>query len=158
MADNSLPSIRPNPEILRHLPTLRVRTPETDGETMQEYSRELGFDYRLELKLETERFRFWLCTLHTGTFPSGWHEGAVLMENVLPNEDGEHEMMPYDSENLKFLQRLDYSHLLWAELDYLRSQPFTWERDKRIEEVLKEFKRLGIEIEPRKDFDSEKGQ
>ena len=80
------------------------------------------------------------------------------MESLSPNEAGEYEMMPYDSENLKSLQRLDYSQRLWAAFDLLRNQPWTWERDKQIEEVRKEFKQLGIEIEARKDFDSEKGQ
>jgi hypothetical protein len=71
--------IRPSVEELRPLPTLRVATPETGGESMREYCQDRGFDYRLELKLETEEARYWVCTRCVGEPFTGWHEGAVSL-------------------------------------------------------------------------------
>ena len=75
-------SIRPRAEYLRALPTLRVSTPETDGEEMREFCRARGFDYRLELKLETTEARFWLITRCVGEGIPGWEEGVVIVESA----------------------------------------------------------------------------
>jgi hypothetical protein len=75
-------SVRPRAEYLRSLPTLRVSTPETDGVEMQQFCRARHFDYRLELKLETEETRYWLITRCVGAGIPGWHEGGVVAESV----------------------------------------------------------------------------
>jgi len=116
-----------------------VSTPETDGETMKSYCRDHGFDYQLELKLETEDRRYWLCTRCVGQGFARWHEGVALVENVKPNEAGEHEMTPYGANDVKTLQRVDYSMLLMAQLDRLLEGPQSPETDKEILEVRKEI-------------------
>ena len=75
-------SVLPRADYLRALPTLRVSTPETDGKEMQEFCRARGFDYRLELKLETAETRYWLITRCVGQGIPGWKEGVVIAESV----------------------------------------------------------------------------
>jgi len=124
------------------LPTLRVQTPETDGESVRDHCHARGADYRLELKLETEEYRYWLCTRCVGEPFTDWREGAVIVENVQPNEYGEYEMLPYASEDLKRLQRLDYFRVLRQELDRLIQQPHSWETDKQIEKLRGEIEKM----------------
>jgi len=137
------PSIRPSLEHLRQLPTLSVRAPETDGENIQEHCRASGTDYRLELKLETEDYRFWLCTRSVGEPFTGWRDDAVLMENVKPDEDGLLQMSPYGADDLKLLQKIDYLNLLRNELLRLLDEesrgPFSWVRKTRIQELREEM-------------------
>jgi len=133
------PSIRPTPEYLWKLPTLRIRSPQTDGETIAEYCRARGFDYRLELKMETATVRYWLCTRCVGEGFPDWNEGVVLMENVQPNEAGEHVLVPYGSDDLKSGQRVDYVRKLMREIERLLEEPESVERDKQLEETRKEI-------------------
>jgi hypothetical protein len=135
-------SIRPSPEHLRQLPTLGVRTPDTDGEDIREYCRTHGVDYQLDLKLETVAHRYWLCTRCVGEGFTAWREGVVLMENAKPNGAGEHEMIPYGPDDLKIGQRLDYFRILTQELDRLLEHPESPEVDKRIQEVRREINKV----------------
>jgi hypothetical protein len=140
------PSIRPSAEYLKTLPTLRVVTPDTASEEMQTFCRDRGFDYQIELRLETEETRYWLLTRCVGDAFEGWKEGVVLAENVKPDDYGQHAMVPYSSTNLKDLQRRDYFWMLRAELNRLldedEKEPPSREREKRIEELRTEMDML----------------
>src|SRR5262249_17476046 len=84
-------ALRPKPADLERLPTLQELTAASCPEDVQELAKELGIDFKLELKLETERARFWLCTrgateCRTGT-PEGWVVGHVTPQ-FLQNAGG----------------------------------------------------------------------
>ena len=141
MIDNAQthhPSIRPSPDYLRQLPTIEVRTHESDGEHIREYCQDSGFEFRIELKLETEICRYWLCMRCVGEGFADWREGAVIVEEL----DGECEMTAYGNENLKQLQRIDYCRTLKLELDRLLKEPESSETQKRLSEVRQELNEL----------------
>jgi hypothetical protein len=129
------PWIRPSPEYLKTLPTLRVLTPETDCELVRSYCRAQGCDFQLELKLEMETTRYWVITRCIGEPLAGWKEGKIVAENVQTVS----ELLPYGSADLKRLQRLDYIAMLGAELDRILGSPWSWETDDRIREVRMEM-------------------
>jgi hypothetical protein len=134
--------IRPSPEYLQTLPTLRAVTPETDSDSVRRRCRALGCDYQLELKLETNEARFWLITRCVGEPFAGWRVGKVLMESMVGNHD---ELVPYGSAELKRLQRFDYIAMLRTEIARLLVSPSSMENDNRIREVRAEMcKVIGI--------------
>jgi hypothetical protein len=136
------PLIRPSPGYLKTLPTLRVLTPENGGNAIEKACREHGVDYQIDLKLETEETRYWLITRCGRKRVPGWEEGVVFAEDVKPDENGEHKIVQYDPGNLKKLQRFDYLWMLRTELDRLLDEPWSWEREKRIQEVRAEILKL----------------
>jgi hypothetical protein len=136
------PQIRPSPEYLKTLPTLRVLTPDT---TFKRY-RKAAIDYRLELKMETVMARFWLIARCSGEPFKDWREGNVLVETVQDADPDEHEMVPYGSGDVKRLQRMDYFWMLRAEFERLLAEPWSWEREKRLKEVREEMQRVAYAI------------
>jgi hypothetical protein len=136
------PLIRPSPEYLKTLRTLRVLTPENGGKAIEKACREHGVDYQIDLKLETEKTRYWVVTRCGGKVLPGWEEGVVFAEDVKPDENGEHKIVPYNPGTLKKLQRFDYLWMLRTELVRLFDEPWSWEREKRIEEVRAEIHEL----------------
>jgi hypothetical protein len=136
------PLIRPSPEYLKTLPTLRVLTPQTDDEATRRHCRTRGYDFRLELKLVTVRARFWLITYCVGEPFAGWQEGKVFVESLEVNPVGEREAVPYGPADLKWLQRFDYIAMLRAEIDHMLEEPWSWETDHRIREVRAEMYKL----------------
>jgi hypothetical protein len=140
------PLIRPSPDHLKSLPTLRVLTPETDGPAIRKRCRARGCDFRLELKWQTERARFWLITRCVGEPFTDWKEGNVLVENIEPDDAAEREMVPYGSADLKRLQRIDYFWMLRAEFERLLEEPWSWEREKRLEELRMEMQEVACAI------------
>jgi hypothetical protein len=139
------PCIRPSPEYLKALPTLRVLTPEADDTSTKRHCRTRGYEFRLELKLVTVRARYWFIASCVGEPFSGWQEGKVYVEWL---EDGRQDPLtavPYGTEDLKWLQRFDYLAMLRAELDQLLDEPWSWEGDDRIRELRKEiYKVIGV--------------
>jgi hypothetical protein len=139
------PCIRPSPECLKTLPTLRVLTSDTDGEVIRKYCRASGCSFQLELKWETEITRFWLITRCAGVPFPGWEEGKVFVEGLELNYTAQREGVPYGTADLKRLQRLDYLAMLRGELDDLLDDQGSWERDRRIREVRTElYKVIGV--------------
>jgi hypothetical protein len=139
------PSIRPSPESLKALPTLRVLTSDTDGEVTRRYCRARGCSFQLELKWETETTRFWLITHCVGEPFPGWEEGKVFVDGLELNHTAERDGLPYGSADLKRLQRLDYIAMLRGELDNLLDDKWSWDRDKRIRELRTElYKVMGV--------------
>jgi hypothetical protein len=133
------PLIRPSPEYLKTLPTLRVLTPQTDDEATRRHCRARGYDFRLELKLVTVLARYWIITHCVGEPFAGWEEGKVFMENLeLHHMDGR-EPVPYGSTDLKWLQRFDYIAMLRKEIDQLLGEPWSCETDNRIRDVRAEM-------------------
>jgi hypothetical protein len=133
------PWIRPSPEYLKTLPTLRVLTSDTDGEVIRKYCRASGCSFQLELKWETETTRFWLITECVGVPFPGWEEGKVFVDGLELNHAAEREGVPYGSAELQRLQRLDYIAMLRGELEDLFDDRWNSERDKRIREVRTEL-------------------
>lgn len=129
----STTEIRPHPETLRQLPTIRVETPETAGEAAQEYCRATGSNYKIELKRETESRRYWLITECVGEPYTGWREGVALM--VCVETDDCSEFVPYTATETKGLQGLDYLNKLMADLNRLLAEPWSWEGDKVIRDL-----------------------
>jgi hypothetical protein len=139
---NPHPLIRPSPEYLKSLPTLRVLTPADGGKAIAKACREDGLDYQIDLKLETEKTRYWVVTRCAGKVIPGWEEGAVFAEDVQPDENGKFSIVPYNPITVKKLQRFDYLLMLRTHLDHLFDEPWSWEREKRIEEVRVEMHEL----------------
>jgi hypothetical protein len=139
---NPHPLIRPSPAYLKTLPTLRVLTPKNGGRAIWNACREHGLDYQIDLKLETEQTRYWVVTRCAGKVMAGWEEGVVFAEDVQLDENGEQKIVPYNPSTLKELQRFDYLSMLRTELVHLFEQPWSWEREKRLEEVRAEIHKL----------------
>jgi hypothetical protein len=140
--------IRPTPDFLRGLPTLAVETPNDGTETVRERARELGIDFRLELKLETRRARFWLCTQGAdapGRGPDNWVVGYVTAESREADEAGDYSMIPYGPDQVKTVQKTDYVNMLREELDVLLDRDEatpSWEVKRQIDAVRKELNTL----------------
>jgi hypothetical protein len=117
--------IRPSPEALRRLPTLKVETEEDGSEYYQERVKALGIDVRLELKLETQTCKYWLCTRGAdkpgpGVLPN-WIVGYVTPESKLPGSKGEMGQ-PYGPEQTDRFQELDYMNLIKEEIDLMAEE------------------------------------
>jgi hypothetical protein len=136
------PSIRPSHEYLKSLPTLRILTRENGGNAITKASKENKVNYQIDLKLETAQARYWLVTHCVGEGLSGWKEGVVFAEDLEPDENGEYTIIPYAPADLKKLQRFDYFWMLRTEFERLIDEPWSWERDKRVEEVRAEISKL----------------
>jgi hypothetical protein len=136
------PSIRPDPEYLKTLPTLAVLTPKVASKAMKKFCSADRFDYRLELKLETHDARYWLITRWSAKGPSVVRRGVVLHESLTANARGQYEMIPYTLAVAKKLQQYDYWLLLRAELMRLLDEPWNWEREKWIQEVETEMDKV----------------
>jgi hypothetical protein len=132
------PLIRPSPEYLKTLPTLRV-LPDNDDTSTKRDGRTRGYDFRLELKLVTERARYWLIARCVGEPFCGWQEGKVYVEWLEEGRQDPLSAVPYGSDDLKWLQRFDYLGMLRADLDQLLDEPWSWEGDERIRELRKEM-------------------
>jgi hypothetical protein len=138
------PLIRPSPEYLKTLPTLRV-LPDTDDTSIKRDSRARGYDFRLELKLVTVRARYWLIARCVGEPFSGWQEGKIYVEWLADLRQDPLTAVPYGSEDVKWLQRFDYLAMLRADIDQLLGEPWSWQADNRIREVRKEmYKVIGV--------------
>src|SRR5262245_8841096 len=107
--------IRPSADHLRQLPTLAVETPADWSQAVQEYAKELGIAFRLELKLVTDRVKYWLCTQGAekpGDCPDCWVVGYVMMESTEPDEHGEYLRGACGPNDVKRLQWADYCRAL----------------------------------------------
>jgi hypothetical protein len=133
------PLIRPSPEYLKTLPTLRVLTPETHDRSTMRRCRPRGYDFRLELKLVTAQARYWLITHCVGEPFAGWQKGKVYVERLEVGPVEQLEAVLYGSSDLKRLQRFDYLAMLRAELDRLLAEPWNWAADDGIREVQREM-------------------
>jgi hypothetical protein len=136
------PLIRPSPEYLKTLRTIRVLTPETDDASTKRHCRKRGYDFRLELKLFTVRARYWFIAHCVGEPFAGWQEGKVYLEWLDGGYKDPLAAVPYGSDDVKWLQRFDYLAMLRADLDRLLDEPWSWELDDRIREVRKEIYRV----------------
>jgi hypothetical protein len=138
-------AIRPRAEHLRQLPTLAVETPEQGTEDVRESAKELGIDFRLELKLVTDHYKYWLCTQGAESLehgPDSWIVGYVTMECLEPDEEGEYGCYAYGPDNVNWLQGLDYYHALTAESERLQEQykkDPTDELERKIESTREEI-------------------
>jgi hypothetical protein len=127
--------VRPKPEQLRAMPMLRTLTPE-EGVV-------------LELKMETDRGRFWLCTAGAPQCGDGicgaYVVGRASVETLEPDENGERWFMDYGDDDVTRLQGIDYMRGLSDELDKLideQDADFTNERATRIDSIRKELHAL----------------
>lgn len=138
-------NLRPRAEYLRQLPTLATETATQGSESLQEYARQVGVDYLLELKLETATHRYWLCTKgaeRPGAFPKNWVVGYVTMDPLEPDENGERDQLAYGPDDVDWLQGLDYFNYLLSERNRLQEsveQNLSWETDKEVETVENEI-------------------
>jgi hypothetical protein len=86
------------------------------------------------LKLETETELFWQLTKFVCKQEFGytdWKEGVVLVESLIPNDRGECGFFVYTAAT----RAVQYLNFLVAKRDELKKHPFSWERDKEIEET-----------------------
>ncbi len=141
-------SIRPRAAYLTQLPTLAVETAADGSEQLREAAKRYGIDFRLELKLETQQCKYWLCTRgaeQPGHGPDAWVVGYVTMEAREPNEEGECECWSYGPDSTSWLQAWDYQKALQTELacfsDRQEREP-SRERAKQIEATRKELEAL----------------
>ncbi len=115
--------IAPSAEKLRELPTLAVDTSQNGTETLQQIAKAAGVDYRLELKLETKDYKYWLCTKgieeRRPGVPQSWVVDYVSRESKSPNDDGTFDMVPYGPQETADLQRVDYMNLIKEEIEVL---------------------------------------
>jgi hypothetical protein len=123
------------------LPTRQVLTPATHGEETLRRCAKHRYDFRLELKLVTQRARYWLIAQCIGFPFAGWEEGKVVVESLEHYADG-HDPLPYGSADLKSLQRIDYVAMLRAEIEQLLEAPWSLEIDNRIREVRAEMYKI----------------
>jgi hypothetical protein len=132
------PFISPKIEHIKSLPTLRVETHEDGTERHRQRCQERGFEYRLELKLETAAEAFWLLTKCSGKAFDGWKEGAVIAFSKIPDADGCYESCVYDES----ARRPSYVWYLVHKRAELKKQPWSWERDKQLKETQDEIDAL----------------
>jgi hypothetical protein len=132
--------IRPRAEYLATLPTLEVDTPEKSADAVSDWARPLGVNYRLELKLVTDQYRYWLCTQGATTGQPGGVAnlvvGYVTMESIEPDEHGECSLYAYGPEDTAWFQGLDYAHMLREDVEQLKEElardPGSWEKRKAL--------------------------
>jgi hypothetical protein len=120
------PAIRPGIETLRHLPTLR-----------RENRRINGLEGVLELKLESDERRYWVCASSStaarpDAIPEEFRVDFITMEVYNPETDG-WDAVAYGPEKTKELQLVDYFEVLGRRLDELlaRELPDSPEETRR---------------------------
>jgi hypothetical protein len=114
--------IRPRAQFLQRLPTLARETPTGGTGPLQNRTSEPSVDFVLELKLEREKERYWLCTQGVEADATGVPESWVV-GNVTP----EYRTMggtweagcPYGPGETAWLQGYDYLNFLVAESERL---------------------------------------
>ena len=123
-------AIRPNLNLLRHLPTIH-QVAEPWG--------------KLELKLETDDTRYWLTTEGVARKTSGTPINYVIDYVTVEKrgEDGTWDLKAvYSPEAWKLSQGFDYCQMLYQELERLSAQleeEFSWDVVREIEQVEREL-------------------
>ena len=129
------PAIRPTIDSLRELPTLRQERRELDG-----------VEGVLDLKLESDERRFWMCSSATvlrpgSEVPPELRFDHVTMEVFNP-ENESWDAFVYPSDRTKELQMVDYFQVLGRRLDELLSREAPdsiIDTRREIEELRSEF-------------------
>ena len=132
--------IRPTPEKLREMPTLGIQTHEDGTEVWGEHARQLGVEFKLELKLVTPEEKYWLCTQGStdpnSDVPRNWIVGNVTI--FFP--DGGSSV--YGPDDVATNQKFDYLKMLREKVyslsDAYEKEP-TNELWKAHKEALREF-------------------
>jgi hypothetical protein len=146
--------IRPRPEFLRGLPTLKVRAAEDCTQRLRDFLREKGIDWKQELKLETPTACCWLCTSGLAEVPA-WGGGGFVVGQVSAEyrqSDGTWEVVHYGPEDAARLQTLDYYHALGDELgrlqdEYKRTE--SWDTARQRDEVFAELQAVELALRKR---------
>jgi hypothetical protein len=143
-------AVRPRPEYLKGLPTIRSTTTADGTEALQAFCKAQGIDFVWELKLEAEEEWYWLVTKGvTGPGSSSFTVGCVIPE--FKQEDGSWETgAAYNEKSVKSLQGIDYMNILRGELDRLGEDEADVETEKRRDETRRELARamaaLGFKV------------
>lgn len=107
-----------SPERLMALPTIKVETHDDGTERYRDFAIRLGLDIRMELKLETDRARYWICTGGAPApgpdIPLAWVVGYATKEIRATGD-----WHSYGPEHIARLQKVEYVGILWEELESL---------------------------------------
>jgi hypothetical protein len=144
------PGIRPSPDNLRELPTLKVDKFENATQNFRELAKNFDVEPILELKWKTPNQEFWLCTQGlpepTEGAPDHWIVGYVTI--YFP--DGE--SVCYGPDDVRRLQKLDYANRIRTEMfqlaDMYEDNPIdeTW---SKLQAAREEFEKvIGYETLP----------
>jgi len=150
--------VRPTAEYLRQLPTLGTATPDSPNlpEAVRDRAPRHGVDYVLELKLETPRACYWLCTkglpapraINDGM--DNWVVGYVTVEPMIPDEDGNDDPYSYGPDFVKSLQGQDCLNFLIAkckDLEACYEKAPTNQLAEQIEDSLEEIRNVSDLLE-----------
>jgi hypothetical protein len=140
------PRIIPTYSHIRSLPTLRVFTEKDESQWMRlAIPAQSGpIKFRLELKLEYERERYWVCSHFEGSATDefvNWKPGAVVEEHYGERYQVIH---AYDDSRENFGRALDYINVLARDLGRLLLLKFSHDTQRSIDEIRLDMAKLII--------------
>jgi hypothetical protein len=133
----------------QQLQTLQVLTLDRCSARLRELCRRHKFNWKLELKLETLEFRYWLCTEGLPE-PKQGLSGSYVVGHVVREyreESGawQFDEAKYGPDDVKELQALDFFDLLRYECEgrlMEHESNFSWESAKRVDEIVLEMQAI----------------